>query len=98
MSTVLDDCLSAETAEAVLEQLLAITDTDLASVWQLACGRSLGVLRELWRRWREEGEVCAVVVRVFVQLVTSGSGASGEWGEMREGVREFSLSLAKHGE
>lgn len=93
MSTILDNCLASETPEEVLEQLLSFTDADVNGLSLLA-ERSLGVLRELWRRWRERGDVCGVIVRVFVELVTSGSG---EWEEVRGGVREFVLQLPDHG-
>lgn len=92
MSTILDNCLASETPEEVLEQLLSFTDADISSLALLA-ERTLGVLRELWRRWREKGDVCAVIVRVFVELVTSGSE---EWEDVRGGVREFVLQLSDH--
>lgn len=93
VSTLLDDCLASETPEEALEQLLSVTVSDVVSLCLLA-ERSLSVLHDLWRRWRERGDVCAVIVRVFVELVTSGSG---EWGEVRGRVREFALQLAEHG-
>ena len=93
VTALLDDCLAAETPEEVLEQLLSITESDINSFCSLA-EQSLSVLRELWRRWREKGDVCAVIVRVFVELVTSGSE---EWEEVMVGVREFVLLLAEHG-
>ena len=58
---------------------------------RLVSERSLGVLRELWRKWRGRGDVCTVIVRVFVELVTSGGGESGE------DERDFALQLAEHG-
>lgn len=93
VSTILDNCLGSETPEEVLEQLLSFTDADINGLSLLA-ERSLGVLRELWRRWREKGDVCGVIVRVFVELVTSGSG---EWEEVRGGLREFVLQIPDHG-
>ena len=92
MSSVLEDCLTAETPEEALEQLLSITTSGIASLSSLA-ERSLGVLCELWRRWREKGDVCSVIVRVFVELVTSGSR---EWEEVRDSVREFAVQLSEH--
>ena len=91
MSTLLDDCLSSETPEEALEQLLSITSADMRSLQPLA-ERGLGVLCELWRRWREREDVCMVIVRVFVELVTSGGGECGE------GERDFALQLPLHGE
>lgn len=92
VSSVLEDCLSAETPEEALEQLLSITASGISSLSSVA-ERSLGVLCELWRRWREKGDVCSVIVRVFVDLVTSGSG---EWEGVRDSVREFATQLSEH--
>ena len=91
VSTLLDDCLASETPEEVLEQLLSLTAYDVRSLLCVSSERSLTVLNELWRRWRERGDVCAVIVRVFVELVTSGGGEFGE------GERDFALQLAEHG-
>ena len=86
----MDECLSSETPEEVLEQLLSIAGPDVRQL-RLVSERSLGVLRELWRKWRGRGDVCTVIVRVFVELVTSGGGESGE------DERDFALQLAEHG-
>lgn len=96
MSTLLDDCLASETPEEALEHLLSITTTsDIASMC-LVTEQSLHVLCELWRRWQGRGDVCMVIVRVFVELVvaTSGGSAAEEW---RDNVREFAQQLVEHG-
>ena len=90
VSGVLDDCLSSETPEEALEQLLSLTACDVNSLFRER-ERSLYVLGEVWRKWRERGQVCEVIVRVFVELVTSGGGEFGE------GERDFALQLAEHG-
>ena len=90
VSSILEDCITSETPEEVLEQLLSITTGDVGGLRQDG-ERCLGVLRELWRKWKGRGDVCTVIVRVFVELVTSGGGEPGEE------ERDFVLQLADHG-
>ena len=99
LSGLLDDTLSSETPEEALEHLLAITASDLTQL-SLVGERGLGVLCEVWRRWRGRGDVCTVVVRVFVELlaaVTAGGGGEGAGEEWGDRVRDFALQLAEHG-
>ena len=88
----MSDCLTLETPEAVLERLLRIEEAD---VWQLSLevGHSVASLQELWRVFRGEEPVCAVIVRVFLEVVM----AAGKGEEEVAGVREFALSITKHG-
>ena len=92
VASPLSDCLALETPEAVLERLLRIEEAD---VWQLSLevGHSVASLQELWRVFRGEEPVCAVIVRVFLEVVM----AAGKGEEEVAGVREFALSITKHG-
>ena len=98
-SNPLEACLRCETAETVLENLLSITDSDIGSLCSML-ERNVSTLQELWQLWAGRGEeesegVCAVMVRVFVEMVMSVVGA-GE--EVTAGMRDFALSSANHSE
>ena len=94
ISTPLEQCLSQETSEALLDHLLKIEAADMKQL-AVSLPHTLSSLREMWRGYVAEEEVCAVLGRVFLSAVLAGEGEEVEGEE--EGVREFALAIARHG-